>query len=636
MISFAATMTIKGYYFVGMGFHRKMIKNAPGSQLRTETMINSALNRLSLVKQITLLMLLLGALGIVGMSIASWMAQSIQGNAHAINKAGSLRMQSYRLLASLPLTAQQDNLLRQIEADQNSAELSKAINQEGLQGQYAEMQAFWQQSLKPQLQQAQQPQQAKTAVVEFVRQLDDLVAALDHKTEYHLALIASVQAAFSALTLLVLGLTIYFLRLRLHRPWRRLLAQAKAITHGDFNQRYPRAVSKNPQASNEMDVLGESLNRMSTALAEMIDNLAQRVEEKTASLQQKNQVLDFLYRVSQRLHTNQSLTQKLQPVLNELQSLTPLRAIQMRLYENNSAEFFQAIDSQKPLTERLLLGDAAPLAAGDTSQSLSWSLHDGNENCGLLLAQLPQGESLSADHQQLISTLLEQLTSALTLDRQTDNQQQLMLMEERATIARELHDSLAQSLSCLKIQVACLQMQAPPQSEESSELIRQMREELNTAYRQLRELLTTFRLKLSTPGLHSALQHTVDEFSQRLGFAISFDYQLPPRAVSASQGVHLLHIAREALNNIYKHAAASEVTLSLYCEDDEIQMEIVDNGCGLPAETSRQHHYGLIIMQDRANSLQGECQILPRASGGTRVKVHFHPKPLPFTSQEQV
>ena len=114
---------------------------------------------------------------------------------------------------------------------------------------------------------------------------------------------------------------------------------------------------------------------------------------------------------------------------------------------------------------------------------------------------------------------MEQLTSTLMLARQSEHQQQLMLMEERSAIARELHDSLAQSLSCLKIQVACLQMHGSERlPKKTDNLLQQMRDELNTAYRQLRELLTTFRLTLNTPGLRAALQHAVDEFSRRMGF----------------------------------------------------------------------------------------------------------------------
>jgi two-component system nitrate/nitrite sensor histidine kinase NarX len=58
-----------------------------------------------------------------------------------------------------------------------------------------------------------------------------------------------------------------------------------------------------------------------------------------------------------------------------------------------------------------------------------------------------------------VDTLVEQLTATLALDRHQEKQQQLIVMEERATIARELHDSIAQSLSCMKMQVSCLQMQ---------------------------------------------------------------------------------------------------------------------------------------------------------------------------------
>lgn len=60
---------------------------------------------LSIVNQVALLMLLSGILGVAGMGISAWMSQSIQGNAHAINKAGSLRMQSYRLCRSCARTA---------------------------------------------------------------------------------------------------------------------------------------------------------------------------------------------------------------------------------------------------------------------------------------------------------------------------------------------------------------------------------------------------------------------------------------------------------------------------------------------------------------------------------------------------
>lgn len=438
-------------------------------------MLTRAVTPLSLVSQIALLMLLLGLLGIGGMSVAAWMAQSIQGNAHAINKAGSLRMQSYRLLASVPLTPASNGYLRQMEQDQDNEDLRRAVQSEDLQPEFDALRRYWMVTLKDQIRQAQTPAQVASNVAVYVGQLDKLVAALEHKTEYHLTLISLVQRGLLLVTLLLLGLTIWFLRRRLLEPWKRLLAQANAVSASDFSQRYQ--VSQTARPHNEMDILGQSLNSMSQALERTVDSLAQLVDNKTADLQQKNQVLDFLYRVSRQLHTSAPLERRLVPVLEELQQLTPQQSVQLRLYENNSAELFNDIGSPAS-GQHHLYSDNNASAENSHQQPISWSLQDERENYGVLLAQLPQGTSLTLDQQRLVTTLLEQLTSTLMLARQAEHQQQLMLMEERSAIARELHDSLAQSLSCLKIQIACLQMQGSELTAENSQLVQQMRDEL--------------------------------------------------------------------------------------------------------------------------------------------------------------
>ncbi|EYH90126.1 nitrate/nitrite sensor protein NarX, partial [Salmonella enterica subsp. enterica serovar Heidelberg str. N4541] len=155
-----------------------------------------------------------------------------------------------------------------------------------------------------------------------------------------------------------------------------------------------------------------------------------------------------------------------------------------------------------------------------------WRLTDSHTQYGILLATLPYGRHLSHDQQQLVDTLVEQLTATLALDRHQERQQQLIVMEERATIARELHDSIAQSLSCMKMQVSCLQMQGDVLPESSRELLSQIRNELNCSWAQLRELLTTFRLQLTEPGLRPALEASCQEFSARFGFTVKLDYQL--------------------------------------------------------------------------------------------------------------
>jgi two-component system nitrate/nitrite sensor histidine kinase NarX len=246
----------------------------------------------------------------------------------------------------------------------------------------------------------------------------------------------------------------------------------------------------------------------------------------------------------------------------------------------------------------------------------------------LLLAQLPHGRHLSHDQQQLVDTLVEQLTATLALDRHQEHLQQMMVMEERATIARELHDSIAQSLSCMKMQVSCLQMQGGDLPESSQQLLGQIRNELNTSWAQLRELLTTFRLQLTEPGLRPALESSCQEYSARFGFQVRLDYQLPARLVPSHQAIHLLQIAREALSNSLKHSGATEVIVSVVQQEKRVILQVRDNGCGVPENAARTNHYGLIIMRDRAQSLRGDCQVRRRESGGTDVTVTFIPENL--------
>ena len=88
--------------------------------------------------------------------------------------------------------------------------------------------------------------------------------------------------------------------------------------------------------------------------------------------------------------------------------------------------------------------------------------------------------------------------------------QQLLLMEERATIARELHDSLAQVLSYLRIQLTLLKRSIPEDNATAQSIMADFSQALNDAYRQLRELLTTFRLTLQQADLPSALREMLD------------------------------------------------------------------------------------------------------------------------------
>ena len=119
---------------------------------------------------------------------------------------------------------------------------------------------------------------------------------------------------------------------------------------------------------------------------------------------------------------------------------------------------------------------------------------------------------------KLLESMGHPIGAAFATAKRSDERRGIALLEERSVIARELHDSLAQSLTYLKIQVARLkqQLNASDVREQTAGVVEELKLGINNAYRQLRELLTTFRLRIDGVACQ-ALQDTVREFSQRAG-----------------------------------------------------------------------------------------------------------------------
>ena len=220
------------------------------------------------------------------------------------------------------------------------------------------------------------------------------------------------------------------------------------------------------------------------------------------------------------------------------------------------------------------------------------------------------------------------MATAIYLEKQITEEQQQTLAEERTVIARELHDSLAQSLSYLKMQVARMRRLniEGDQKAMHDDILDELSSGLNSAYRQLRELLATFRLKLDTPDLLTALRKTIDEFSERLGQPVALDYNLPPQTLSPNEEIHTLQIIREALANAVKHAEANEISVAVLFATPAVKVRIQDDGKGLPGTGQPVNHYGMVIMQDRARTLGGQVQVQNRDEGGVAVTLSFVPK----------
>ena len=172
--------------------------------------------------------------------------------------------------------------------------------------------------------------------------------------------------------------------------------------------------------------------------------------------------------------------------------------------------------------------------------------------------------------------------------------------------------------------------------EAQSAVFDELRTGLNSAYRQLRELLTTFRLKLEGPGLQFALRQTIEEFSQRMGVAVDLDYDVPPYLLNPNEEIHVLQIIREALANTHKHAQAHWAGVTVRFADARLLVRIEDDGIGLEDDSSPPMHYGLVIIRDRATTLNGKLSIANRPTGGTSVEIVFTPLTARLIQQQPV
>ena len=215
---------------------------------------------------------------------------------------------------------------------------------------------------------------------------------------------------------------------------------------------------------------------------------------------------------------------------------------------------------------------------------------------------------------QLLQSVTNQIATGLHLRQQTAQNRRYTLANERTVIARELHDSLAQALSYLKFQVTRLQkMRAKEASDEQIEgVVDELKTGLNSAYRQLRELLTTFRLKIDDEGLKSAFEKTVIQLNERAEDKIKFElnYNIGNVPLTPNEEIHLMQIAREATQNVLHHSKATEAKISIFADhDNNIHLSIEDNGIGIPDSPEKLNHYGLAIMQERSKHLSGDISI---------------------------
>ncbi len=626
----------------------------------------------SLLIRLGLAMATITALAFLGMLSSVFIAETSEGQAAAINQAGSLRMQSYRIASALAhhtgkLSQQRlqraasliDEFDQRLNSHRLTGVLAKSRNQQ-LLGSFNSVRMQWEQQMQPLLKAyidiASQNDALSADNMEvvdglrtnylesvdlFVESIDEMVKLLELEAEEKIQLLRLIQVISLFLTILVVIITMYLMNTNVLSPLRDLLGCASAVRRGDFSRR------TRFHSEDELGQLAYTFNLMAEDLSKIYQDLENRVREKTINLEQRNQSLELLYKTTRRLSELPLDNSVYDELLEDVRNLLGTGPGSICLGESGASQAFKLASTREdafdqpdicnpPNCQGCFEGGVSHAVevkrADDTMlRVFSTPIKDLDQQYGVLLVEVDPQRPLEPWQERLLETVASHIAIALNIARRHSQDRLLALMEERSVIARELHDSLAQSLSYLKIQVSRLDAITPQQANaavckigEIKQVTAELRDGLNSAYRQLRELLTTFRLRMDEAGLNHALEKTVAEFGERSDIDIQLDNRLGNCKLSPNAEIHVIQVIREALSNVVRHSQAEHAVVSLeYDVDGDVIVAIDDDGKGMPQDADRQHHYGLAIMKERAHGVAGELCVIPSVLGGTRVELVF-------------
>ncbi len=605
----------------------------------------------------------LSVVALLGLSVivaATVFAEQSTGKASAINISGSLRMQSYALSTRVADT-RGDVEERQQRAESAIGEFERRLQNPALlrsiptdaknpvRRTYERIVGHWFSTIRPLARRAVASEEQRAVflatVPAFVADVDVLVQQIEQDLESRIQWLRLVLGAgFFVMMLLVAG-ALVLLNSEVFKPIARLAEAARQVRTGNF------AVRAEDTGPDEIGQFGQTFNFMVDDLARLYGSLEKQVAEKTRDLERRNESLALLYETTRMLADRPLDATVLTGVLTMVRKALGAEAGVICSRHGGTLRGLPLARDEEGVRACLLDDPAAGpghhgecvRCAPGADGSVTWRIEpgvagerrvigiplaDGGVSYGVMPLVLPPGRALEAWQLELAATVGRHIGAALAAAERREEHRQLGVLEERAAIARELHDSLAQSLSYTKIQIVRLaaSLEERGASPQTTSVLAEMREGVSTAYRQLRELLTTFRLSLGQEGVGGLLRDAVAEFERRSGVRATLDNELMSTELSANEQVHVLQVVREALTNIEHHAHATHAWVALQrMADGSIEVRVEDDGIGIAVARSPHGHFGLSIMGDRAASVGGRLDIEARSPAGTRVRLRFRP-----------
>lgn len=571
--------------------------------------------RASIVRQYLVALLFIGFLAVLAAAPALVLTEQSTGSGGAINVSGSMRMQSYKLALAVadPFSSYDQrkemtlSALDEFGAKLMSPGLLKGVPYDAMD-QYHALKDGYETSVRPLAEASIDDLWARKEFTKqipvFVEDVDRFVQTLENGLNNRLALLQKILTVILLGAVLVSFVMLMMMQRSIFKPLLEIGRAADAVRQGDFSVR-----TKAP-APNEIGRLSTSFNFMVDELGRLYGNLENEVARKTQDLNRRNAGLQFLSRVAQAVTwRNLSERHALDGLLTEAAQQLGAKALRIRVGQG---------DKDYVLAQSVTTEAATDLFTGDTSEH--FSLSTDKAKTGFLDVKFEA--TPEAWQRDLSQAMAQTVGRGIERSFRQADDRRLAVLEERSTIARELHDSIAQSLSYSRIQMHRLKVfiEREEPREKVLQTVTELSEGIATAYSQLREVLTTFRVQINSSGLNGAVEETVEEFRNRTGIATTVTNELLGIELSPNEQIHFIHILREALINIEKHARATNVSVRMMrSPEGGFVLKVEDDGIGIGSTTGKYKHFGLSIMRERAEALHGTLSVAPGHEKGTCV-----------------
>jgi two-component system nitrate/nitrite sensor histidine kinase NarX len=471
------------------------------------------------------------------------------------------------------------------------------------------------------------------------------------KTFFILQVLLSITCLF-----LIITVTKH-VKSRIFIPLTQLHKWVQRMRRGDFTVRVIQR-----ETYGDLSELAGDINELGDSLRSLTREMDDRVDRQTITLQRKTRSLEILYDVATHSNSARNIDELLVAFLNTLTEIVYAHAGTVRLItDDNQMRLVGSVGIDDELADKIRLVPIEHclcaqefsenmilckntfencqnqidnmLFAGDKMENISIPLRYQNNTLGIYNLFVEKlGLTEREDIKDILTNIGQHLSMAIEKSRWEEESKRVSIMQERAMLAHELHDSLAQTLASLRFRVSMLQKTLEKSNNETKneagDEVEQIKRGLDDANFELRELLAHFRIKMDERGLIPATEELVNHFKSECDIQVFFQNECPDLKLAPILEVHLLHIIQESLTNIRKHSDANNVRILMRCTKEKpFHVLIEDDGMGIGQDFSDAkpgEHVGLTIMKERAQRIGAKLSIESDPGEGTRIELDLH------------